>query len=636
MLTAMAGEKGFMTGGMKFNVGEETDASTPEAKGPVLPLRLLVVADLLPRDEHNAGASAPEAKVRVDPAQLDDLFTRLRPRIAIDIPSVLAEGRNARIDLSLTSMKSFRPDGLIAEVPLLRSLLDGKLMLERLRDGSIDRDKARDELDRIWKGSPLVRDVLKLVAVAGSTSAAAAAAPARSGADDSALSSILDMVDTGAGDASEAPAAPRQTQSSSEGRFGAIIESFARSGQSSASRFSPQEAVSRVEKALGAQIGAILQHPEVRRLEQAWRSLFFLAERAKGVPGLKIDVLSARPELAATTLERAVREGSEAPVSVAIVDISVDGTAASLSRLEEIARIAETHAVPVLVNGSPALLGVDKVGDVERLDHKMSLFSAPHQAPWQSLAARPAMRWVTIAMNGALGRAAYDKQTSRVREAVVQEHPADEGAVVYLQPAYLVGLLIAQSFKDTRWPCRIVGNRSGGMIENLPVREVQANVDDADVVAIPTESFVSTDSQKELSKAGILLLASAPNSDAIYVLTAPTAYVPPPKRTYDSASTEPEARLDRVSLVDQLFVARLVQFSRALLARMPSNAPPAEMKKVVEGALWTLFEDARPGSVELSANVTASSDGTTVSITVTPRRFLGVTLDELSFEMPLA
>jgi type VI secretion system ImpC/EvpB family protein/type VI secretion system ImpB/VipA family protein len=635
MLTPMAGEKGFMTGGMKFNVGEEIDASTPEAKGPILPLRVLVVADLLPHDEHNAGASAPEAKVRVDPAQFDDLFTRLRPRISIEIPSVLAEGRNARVDLSLTSMKSFRPDGLIADVPLLRSLLDGKLMLERLRDGSIDRDKARVELDRIWQGSPLVRDVLKLVAEAGARSALQPSAPARGGADDSALSSILDMVDTGSSSGPQAPAAAPQAQSSSS-RFGNIIESFAKSGQSGASRFSPQEAVSRVEKALGAQIGAILQHPEVRRLEQAWRSLFFLAERAKAVPGLKMDVMCARPELAATALERTVREGAEVPVSVAIVDITIEGTAASLSRLEELARIGETHAVPVVVNGSAALLGVDQLGDVERLDHKMSLFSAPHQAPWQSLAARPVMRWVTIAMNGALGRVAYDKQSSRVREAIVQEHPADEGAVVYLRPAYLVGVLIAQSFKDTRWPCRIVGNRSGGMIENLPVREVQANVHDADVVAIPTEAFVSTDSQKELSKAGILLLASAPNSDAIYVLSAPTAYVPPPKRTYDSASTEPEARLDRVSLVDQLFVARLVQFSRALLAQLPSNAPPDEMKKVVEGALWTLFEDARPGSVELSATVTASSDGTTVSITVVPRRFLGVTLEELSFEMPLA
>ena len=54
----MAGSdtKGFFGGSMKFNVGEDVDASAGAA---LLPLRMLVVADLVPRDAHNAGASAP-------------------------------------------------------------------------------------------------------------------------------------------------------------------------------------------------------------------------------------------------------------------------------------------------------------------------------------------------------------------------------------------------------------------------------------------------------------------------------------------------------------------------------------------------------------------------------------------------
>ncbi|MBI4955298.1 MAG: hypothetical protein HY908_24960, partial [Myxococcales bacterium] len=47
-------------------------------------------------------------------------------------------------------------------------------------------------------------------------------------------------------------------------------------------------------------------------------------------------------------------------------------------------------------------------------------------------------------------------------------------------------------------------------------------------------------------------------------LSAPTAYVTPPKRTYEGASTEPEVRLPRIGLNDQLFVARLAQFLFAL------------------------------------------------------------------------
>src|SRR5580700_3884660 len=143
MLRAMAGSeiKGMMGGSTKFGVSDELSPEE-KAQGPLLPLRILVVTDLVPRPPFNAGASAPEGVIHVDPARFDDLFTRLRPRIAVEVPSVLAGGRDARIDLSPTSLKSFRPDGLCAEVPMLRALLDGRLVLDRLRDGQVSPDQA--------------------------------------------------------------------------------------------------------------------------------------------------------------------------------------------------------------------------------------------------------------------------------------------------------------------------------------------------------------------------------------------------------------------------------------------------------------------------------------------------------------
>lgn len=629
----MSGEtKGFIKSGMSFNVGEDVPATQTE--GPVLPLRMLVVTDLLPRDEYNAGANAPDLAIRVDPLAFDDLFTRLRPRIALDVPSVLAEGRTTRIDLPLTSLKSFRPDGLCESVPLLRSLIDGKLLLERLRDGSIDRDKARVELERIWKSSPFVLEVLRLVPDA--SSGPKPVAPPTKQENEASIASILDMVDTdgSSGGETEAPVAAPPPQQQSSGRFGAFIAAVAMSGKPGG-RFSPQEAIQRVEKALGAQIGAILQHPEVRRLEQSWRGLQLLVDRSKGIKGLKLDVVCTRSEFSAMTLERVIRQGSDSPVSCAIVDITVTGTNATLQQLDELAQLAETHTVPLIMNASASLLGLDSLSDLERIDHKMGLFSAPEQVRWQSTAKRPAMRWVTMCMNGLLGRTAYDKATSRMRELVVKEEPADEGATVWIPPAYAVGALITQSFKDTQWPCRIVGGKVGGTLGNLTVHEVRGHVDDADAVAIPTQAFVSTDSQREMSKAGLLLIASAPNSDAIYLMSAPTAYVPPPKRTYDSASTEPEERYERVSLVDQLFVARLVQFLRVVCSRLPASTSPNEAKSTIEKAIWLLFEDAKPGSMEVATSARAADDGTYVGVTIRPRRFLGVALEEFGLEMPL-
>jgi type VI secretion system protein ImpC len=167
------------------------------------------------------------------------------------------------------------------------------------------------------------------------------------------------------------------------------------------------------------------------------------------------------------------------------------------------------------------------------------------------------------------------------------------------------------------------------------VHEVKGAYEGDEGVAIPTEAFASTDTQRELSKSGVLLLASAPNSDAVYVLAAPTAYVPPEKLTYDSPTAEPEERLERVSLVDQLFVARVVQFLRALCSKLPPDSDPAEVQPVVEGALWALFENAPPASIELAVKAGRGEGGAQIAVTVRPRRFLGVGLDEVSLELPL-
>ncbi|MGK3961685.1 type VI secretion system contractile sheath large subunit [Sorangium sp. So ce118] len=641
--------KGVLGEQFGFHVGEDGGASE---RGPVLPLRVLVVADLVPRDPHNAGASPPAGASRVDASRFDNLFTMLRPRIAIDVPSVLAGGRTARVDLSPTSLKSFRPDALCAEVPLLRSLLDGRRVLDRLRDGSSTLEQARAELDRLWGGAPLVRDILGLLperegasraAVAGApaTAAARSAAPAPAAGTD--VDALLSMVDLGGGGGDAGAAAPgdladEPAQPAEGGRFSALIATVAASARPRAGQPArPAEAIAQLERAIGAQLGAILQHPEVRRLEEAWRGLSLLVDRVKGAEGVRIEVVSARPDEAAGALARVLAQtaSTEPPASVAIVDVAIDGTAASLARLEEIARVAEAHALPAVVNGAAGLLGVDDLGGVERLDNKSALFRAPHRAPWRSAAARHCMRWVAVAMNRVLGRMPYDRSTSRIREAAIVEQPADEGGRVWISPAYLVGALIAGSFRETAWPCRIAGAKGGGVLGDLPVHEVKGAYEGDEGVAIPTEAFVSTDTQRDLAKSGVLLLASAPNSDAVYVLTAPTAYVPPEKLTYDSPTAEPEERLERVSLVDQLFVARVVQFLRALCAKLPPDSDPAEVQPVVEGALWTLFENAAPASIELSVKAGRGEGGAQVAVAVRPRRFLGVGLDEVSLELPL-
>jgi type VI secretion system ImpC/EvpB family protein len=322
------------------------------------------------------------------------------------------------------------------------------------------------------------------------------------------------------------------------------------------------------------------------------------------------------------------------PVSFAMVDTVTGGDAASLAALRALAEVGEGHAVPIITNASPGLLGQDDLDGIDRLDNKKALFEAPERVPWRSEAHRPSSLWVALALNPVLARQAYDKRSSRIREATVEELPNDEAtATIWMQPAWAVASLVLQSFEKTGWPCRITGAREGGLVENLPVREIQLS--SGEKVAIPTQAFFATDTQKALSRIGLLALASQPNSDEVYLLTAPTAYVPPPKKTYDSDTTEPEVRYPQTPLVDQLFVARLAQFLRALGGRIGQHKKPDDVKQFLEAALWELFDGARPGSVELDVQVQAKDDGLGVHVTVRPRRFLGVAMEEITLGVPL-
>jgi type VI secretion system protein ImpC len=658
----MAGDddklKGFIGGSTSFQVGgdEKKGASLGGSSGgasakistkgpsgdpgeqPLLPAKLLVIAEMIPRGSHNAGGAAPENPVRLDPQDFEEIFSAFRPVLAIEVPSVVHGGQPTRIDLRFDGLRALRPDGLCETVPSLKMLLEARRTLTRMQEGGLDAEQGKALLERAFSGTAFGREVLGVLPGAAATQQRSMPAPQtapQKGAGDAKVASILDMVDTGDGESStpdtggyEATSpAPAETG----GKYGNLIGEFIKTARgASGGAVKPHEAIARVDRAMGMQVGAILQHPEVRRLEQLYRGLKLLAERATGVPGLQIEVVSAAPADAPATLKRVARR-AEVPVTACLVDDTIDGTAASFTRLEELANVAEAAVVPCIVNGVVSLLGVGALSSVERIDHKGGLFTAPHRAPWRAAAFKPAMRWVTIAMNPLLGRNAYDKQTSRVRELALKEMPDDHEARVWIAPMWTIGALIAKSFKDTQWPCRIAGPRAG-IIENLPIHQVD---DGGSEVAIPTEAFVSTDSQRELSRIGVLCIASAQNSDAAYVHSAPTAYVRPDKKTYDGASGDLENRPPAVSLVDQLFLARLVQFSRALIGKIGGGASPQEIAPLIEAAVWELFAGAPPSGPEIKVTGGSDAEGPLIEIQIRPRRFLGVELEEIGFSLPI-
>jgi type VI secretion system protein ImpC len=55
----------------------------------------------------------------------------------------------------------------------------------------------------------------------------------------------------------------------------------------------------------------------------------------------------------------------------------------------------------------------------------------------------------------------------------------------------------------------------------------------------------------------------------------------------------------------------------------------------LHAATWSLFDKAPPSGPELEVGVRQADGGLVASFSVRPRRFLGVSLDEFGFEMPV-
>ena len=619
---------GFVFGGIGFGSGPQRPPHNPiEVDGVVLPMRLLVLGDFVGRGEFNAGINPPEHPVTVQAAELAPLFASLAPRLSLEIESVMHEGAKARVDVVLSSMLSFRPDALCQNVSVLRSLVDGKKVLERLRDGSLNVDAAATELARLWQGSPMLARVLGGVELSARPQAFTGAVATPSQSDDAA-DRILDMLDLGSEPAQDSEAPTRVVTGSRGGRFDSFLATVAHSGKS-APGARPDEGIRIIEQALGMQLAAIVQHPEFRRLEEAWRGLAFLVGRMPK-SGVRLDVLSCRTGDAPSALRLIASAGIgiTPPVTLAVVDGVVGRDAASLLWLRELAEAAQENAVVALTNASPALFGAE-LAELDRLDNPQGLFDAPARAPWRAEAHRPAALWVSLALNRILVRTAYDTKSSRVRDAAVAELPAGEDAVVWMQPAWVVASLAAKSHARYEWPCGITGARDGGLVDNLPVREV--TLSNGERIAMPTEAFLSTETQRALGRSGLLALASQPNSDSAYLMSAATAYVPPPKRTYDGGADDFDQRLPQASLNDQLFVARLAQQLEWLGQRIVRDGHTNDAKKHIEAGLAELFRNAPPSGPEIDLQLADDS----ATVTIRPRRFLGVTLEEVSLRVPL-
>lgn len=473
-----------------------------------LPLRLLLVADLAPEARPSWRQDALVR--RVDAHRFAEVLEAMAPTLRLDVPNRLGpQPATLEIALRFRALKDFSPGGVAAQVPALARLLAIRTEVHGVRSKGTDRESFRARL------ADAGVDAVSADALYGQlTAPPPKPKPARD--PDDPLDRLMGMVDTGDG-------SPAEPTGLGEALADAVSDDGPRIARSAA-----DEIVEDFDRKLGAQLRALLEHPDFRRLEAAWRGLKFLVDRLPPRVPVLLDVLPAPREALAEALYYQVlvpehEAEHAAPLSVVLLGFAYDNSQADVAALEDLAETGASLQAPVIASVSPTFFGLDGPGDETPLPLVPQMTAGPAYIHWTKLREREDAGFVALAYPPFLLRAPYGAENP------AKAFPLEEEGSLWGGGALAVGAAIVDSFAETGWPTHLAGRTVG----DLPVHATGRG-------RTPLAALLPEDKAAELADAGFVVLTGAADRDTLRVAHAPNLARPQtfddPEKTAHSAA----------------------------------------------------------------------------------------------------
>jgi len=286
--------------------------------------------------------------------------------------------------------------------------------------------------------------------------------------------------------------------------------------------------IAEIDKRLSAQVNEILHHPEVQKLESAWRSLRWTIERIDFRENIRVEILSVTKDVLMADFEDApdiTKSGfykliysneygvfGGKPFGLMNLNFDVGPGPQDVELMRKIAAVGAMAHVPVLGNASPEFFGDNNFTGLPNLKDLKSLFEGPQYARWRGFRETEDARYVGLCMPRFLLRLPYGEKTVPVKAFNFTEDVIDH------HERYLWGYAsnalvsrIADSFAKYRWCPNIIGPQSGGTVENLPLHQYEAMGEIQ--TKIPSEVLLTERREFELSEEGFIGLVYRKDAD---------------------------------------------------------------------------------------------------------------------------
>jgi len=284
-----------------------------------------------------------------------------------------------------------------------------------------------------------------------------------------------------------------------------------------------------IDRRLSAFTDQVLHHPDFQALESAWRGLKLLTDRTDFRENVIVEFINITKdellddfldaaEIVQSVLYKQVYTAEYGqfggqPVGAIIGNYYFGPSAIDMRLLENVAKVATMAHAPFISAAAPEFFGLK--GSFERLPvlkDLQDIFSSTRYTKWQSFREAEDARYVGLTVPRFLLRQPYDPEENPVRAFVYKENvDGSHSNFLWGNTAFAFATRITDSFAKYRWAANIIGPRSGGAVEDLPVH-LYESLGDIEM-KIPTEVLISDRREYELAEQGFIGLTMRKGSD---------------------------------------------------------------------------------------------------------------------------
>ena len=494
-------------GRMEFDISLGSPAARI-SRDPETPFCLAVLGDFSGRGNRKVLEPVVQRRpVLVDCDNFGEAMARLGAELRLPHPQRPQEALGIRF----AGLEDFHPDEL----------------LKRVAPWAQARDLRGQLLDPATSAGAATELQSLLGQNAGTAPVNPPAAAAGGESDQEALSRLL-------GNAPQPTASPRPPSS------GVDISNLIRSivAPSAGPNPHPQQTalLSALDLETGAQLRAMLHHPDFQALEAAWRSLDLLVRNLEASETLKIYLIDASKEELAADLraqddlhltgasQLILKPASHVPWAMVVANYTFGNSLEDVEMLGRLARISAPGGAPFLAGASPHLVGCESFGTRPDPDDWTRSVSTECSQAWQALRELPEAASIGLALPRFLLRQPYGKESEPIDSFPFEELPAPHAHETFLwgNAAFVCAYIFAEAFLAEGWEMNPTGY---GEITGLPVFKFQE--DGENQVKPGAEAWLSDRAADRILSRGLIPLLSIKGRNAARLASLQSLATPP-------------------------------------------------------------------------------------------------------------